>query len=429
MIPKYTVKTNHQSNTGQNFSLQFNTTVPCIHLDNIKQIANVRCSANLIHVTFRSSHDAEEALRVWSIEELTVLMGFERGCNGRQVSTFKIHTIFVKGLIMTMHINQILDRSEIIVDWSFSLRHLDSGKVKHLERRGIWRSIQKSLNYRYDRNSTKAYELSFNIDPINKTIIAPQVPIYDFNEGTASCIDCYTTGGFQILFEAAGVGPFVNSYNIGIQGHINSSMNMEITSKNRWSKSPEPIFVLPFPGGSFRLKIGVSVSARTEMKATFGMELQIPIDIRAHSHKKDILVAPIFTTKESPIINIKPIQNASVGSNTAIALSIEPDISLEAGSIFNTITGYNYKREDGTSGLMSIGVNFKNSVGVDLIYKPSGECIAKALQAQFVHDRAVILHWTFLGVVSKKWYLWRLKNVVYCWSCDKCGGGVRAQIE
>jgi hypothetical protein len=54
----------------------FNTSVPCIHLDNFRQIVTVRCHAESIVIGFSSTINAVDAYSAWSSEVgLTVLLG------------------------------------------------------------------------------------------------------------------------------------------------------------------------------------------------------------------------------------------------------------------------------------------------------------------------------------------------------------------
>jgi hypothetical protein len=106
--------------------LTFNTSSPCIHLDNFKQISKIKCDRTSIFVTLNSVTDARSAFDYWSsIANLTFLVSADSECNGGEVGTFRVGQIKRDRQSLEIVTSRSLDRRDIVTDWSMVVNQFD----------------------------------------------------------------------------------------------------------------------------------------------------------------------------------------------------------------------------------------------------------------------------------------------------------------
>jgi hypothetical protein len=145
LIPRTYIKTRYAAlaeKTVVSAHMTFNTSRPCIHLDNFLQITDINCEMKSLYLTFDSQTHASEAFTEWSSHsDLTILVGHERKCNEEEVGTFAISNMILNESKITIHTAESLKRSEIVTDWTLKVDH----RELNIEKRNFFSDLKSGV--------------------------------------------------------------------------------------------------------------------------------------------------------------------------------------------------------------------------------------------------------------------------------------------
>jgi hypothetical protein len=237
--PRTYVKTRYGILTEEavvNANMIFNTSRPCIHLDNFLQIVDINCESGFVYLTFNTESNAGAAFTEWvRYNDLALLVGHERKCNGDDVGTFVVSGMVLDKALVAVQVSKSLKRSDVVTDWSLSVKHQEV----NLKRRGWFNDVKSQLrkgavalasklNPDLTMNKTNHYDLSSNYNKTSKSANTPKIVLFEFFQYSAYCIDCYTNGSADATIEMTGRLSEVKKYDIRLKGEYFSNMNLRL---------------------------------------------------------------------------------------------------------------------------------------------------------------------------------------------------------
>jgi hypothetical protein len=233
--------------------LNFNTSMPSLHLDNFEQIQSVKCSGNVIAVSFIENVSAQDAFIKWkSHSELVVLLSKPHfACNENGgVGTFLVGALFLHGHRIDIEKKQTMERNEVMTDWNLELYHSSvtlqrrdfslvnsaqelSQEVKEIIADPVIRrmnafssSLRRKTDWQY--NKSPVYNLTKNIDLATGNVSEPEIEMFDFIEISAYCMECYTIGQVTVKIEMRGSLLDITYYKVSVIGNIRGNLDVDL---------------------------------------------------------------------------------------------------------------------------------------------------------------------------------------------------------
>lgn len=285
------------------------------------------------------------------------------------------------------------------------------------------------------------FDLTANFNTSTQSISQDRIIIIESMQISAYCDHCYTIGAVDTYMELSGVGPIVTSYNISIQGHIKANVDLMIVFLHEFETNPlmtilvlkfltQTLDIFPFhiPGigniaPQFLVKTGVNLEGWGELGTTMGTDFEIPIDMNLQS--SSIASMPSFISRApNAVYNPHRIDDLKTGIKSW--LTYQFDLILHWGiDMFpvkeimkssKSITDFTVAK----SSPFNIELYFDNLIGFSHAIGNLTRCGPEKMSIELFHDSAVkfkiVTPW-----ISKRWFLWRLKDIMKCWFCDECG--------
>jgi hypothetical protein len=69
--------------------------------------------------------------------------------------------------------------------------------------------------------------------------------------------------------------------------------------------------------------------------------------------------------------------------------------------------------------IITFSLSFTNRMGVQVSLSDGTHCPAEKMPIEFYHEHS--LHFSIYTLhLGKRWYFWRLKDILKCWFCEEC---------
>lgn len=155
------------------------------------------------------------------------------------------------------------------------------------------------------------------------------------------------------------------------------------------------------------------------------MDFIWPINIEISSNN-GLFNAPTFKSSKSsaPIFNPHPTGKLRSGLKSWFSYQFDPILHWGIDNLF----GHKSRQqavENDIDPLVSnyqtfIELYFDNLLAVSQATGNLTYCSNEKQAIELFHDSAVKFK-IITPVISKRWFLWRFKNILHCWFCDECG--------
>jgi hypothetical protein len=318
--PRTTIQTRYAQSKASDLvtaDFVFNTNRLVIHLDNVKVIREISCTNTTIDLSFANDMVAHMAIDEWSKHSnLVVLLGWERKCNhANEVSTFAVKTISIQEKVVTLKDLTALTRRDIVTTWKLDISQfgistntsIDPSELSKYQKRAYTdlvedvkedfqrlavepiRSLGKNIvdSVTWRKNSSSHYDLTSNYNNETKSVINSDLEIYNFLQAVANCIDCYTLGKADVQIQIEGMLADVKKYKVTVNGDLKVNVDLRVIMRSFSEMPLKTIFnipLLPFDipgvfafGPAFRVGVGISAGAISELKVDMGFDFFIPM--------------------------------------------------------------------------------------------------------------------------------------------------------
>lgn len=244
--------------------LSFNTSRPCVHLDNILQISAIECTSGSITVHWQDQLLSRLAFKLWSTsEKLALLTAHEHNCNGLDAGTFGVDSMALDGY--SIHISTTkLQRKDVMSDFEIDLDHymisknynenidklneLTNGFLQKMDsavfetilhRRKVTSQTLRMRLLRFirflSRWDDKHYfntVLNWNYNQTTNTTKNPVITIIGnmtnvlVPRNSIACIDCYTFGRADIRSHFRGSSGVISYYYLTVVGELKGKLDL-----------------------------------------------------------------------------------------------------------------------------------------------------------------------------------------------------------
>jgi hypothetical protein len=296
--PRRYLKTRYMAEShGMLAMMHFNTSRPCLHLDNFVQIVDIKCKDGDMHLKFKSKLSANNAFNEWSSHpDLTLLVGQERKCNGKEVGTFEVSRMRLQDDTITVKTSRSLARVDVVTDWTLDVTQSSTARPKHSvftgkSRRDLWEKLQQVGEW--DAGKSNHLNLTANYDTTTKNAITKKIIMFELMQGASYCLECFTVGKADIHLKMRGRQAQVTDYNITVSGEIRGNMDLLVIMKHEFASPLKTLFTLPLlpvnvPGvmaivPEFQVEAGVTFEGWGEIGVNTGFEFTLPLEVSMYS--------------------------------------------------------------------------------------------------------------------------------------------------
>lgn len=459
--------------------MDFKTTSLALHLDNFVQITNITCKSThhkeeTIHIDFCSQIHAEAAFDMWSLTpNLLLLVSHERKCNHGNPGTYFVNEMTLVGNRITARTKHSVPRVAIMTDWELNIEQkadklqiehpngahptrvelinkdehkpekrefltdLKTGlrdyKIAAVETLKAIKNIPKSISLPF----TQAYDIKFNktrsryfdLDSnynITTKASKKRIPFINVMQGVVTCLNCFTHGYVDIKLQLRGRMGVLLAYKLKVVGGIEANIDVRVVYNHEFGQELAPIFripLLPFNikdvlsiAPEFRVEAGWTWEGWGQVGMNFGFHVSVPLNLEMSSEEmKD---HPTFIQEHSServSLNAHALEMDS-GMSGWLSIQINPVL----------IWGFNFHHHEGSFPAHGdpstfIRIYNENILAISVsVGAPVLNCPSERATVEIYQDHALRLQ-IITPIFGKRFQLYRFKNSVFCWFCDRCG--------
>ena len=412
--PRTTVQSSYgaiNDNTEKVFALatlEMNTTLPTVRLDNFLQIKSVECvftpSTSFINLQFDSEMSAQEAFRSWSaVPEMGIIVGHEKGCNGDEVATFALIKLAIDEKEVILEVGR-KERKDIVAEWAVSVTQHPVIEKNHLSRRD------------YEKNMK--IPLDFNADAALKNIGDPF--FWFLGCQYIQCWDCYTLGEAQVEIDFRGHFYNLTSYKMRVHGNFKANLNLKLIVVpqdetflwwNYITFVPLTPFIIPGVftlGPQFRIMGAVVVYADTEVSGTIGFDVNMPFD---HEISSNDLETPVSSRNFSKTKFTYHPLNLIVMDPTPTYIGGHLMLAPEMGVGINIVT----------TKVVDVAIRIQNQIGFIHRYGNLTKCKGEKPSTEIFHRHKFQHVFSPAPLISFIYLDWDSALMpIKCFDCNSC---------